>query len=257
MITSVAKHMRKTNTRHSSVPNSPTFAHEDRPRPPHAPPVPPQQQYSSESNGIMRTSPPVQSPPLAAYPTAQESYTPTRGSRMSSFVNHDHSQNLPTLSDDPSPLPIRRNRRLTGAMDSSPVLNSGFHDGPMMTPAPRQHNLHIPAPNTIRLPTSHMADSSPAPFWRMGADSLAGSTPARWPEVSPIKMNNGTAGGGELQSSSPPPGASTNGRGANNESPTRHRGTTTRLVSAINSADLANDDGVDDDEDEEAGIDIT
>ncbi|KAL8714132.1 MAG: hypothetical protein Q9220_001860 [cf. Caloplaca sp. 1 TL-2023] len=253
MITQVAKHMRKTNARPSS--SSPTSTQQGGARITYAPPVPPPQQFSSESNGVPRTSPPTRSPLLTAYPTAQESYTPSRGSRMSAFVNHDPSQNLPALSDDPSPLPIRRNRR-PGAMDSSPVLTSGFFDGPMLTPAPRQHNLHDPAPNTIRLPTSHMADSSPAPFWKMGADSLAGSTPARWPEVSPIKMSNGTGGG--LQSSSPPPGATNGGGVGNNESPTRNRGTTatmpTNLVSAINSADLVDDD---EDDDDEAGIDIT
>lgn len=80
-----------------------------------------------------------------------------------------------------------------------------------MTPLPRQHNLRAPLPNTAKLPTSHMADSSPAPFWRYGQD-VAG-TPAQWPaESSPLKRV-------DLPSSSPVPSLA-NG----NESPSRGRG---------------------------------
>lgn len=234
MIAGVAKYMKKSNARHSSAPNSPSIIRDDLVQVPYAPSAP-VQAYSSESNpesnGVVKTSPPLgRSPPLTAYPTAQESYTPSRGSRLTALANHDHTQNLPALSDDPSPLPIRRNNIRAGINDSSPVLTSGFYDGPMMTPAPRQHNLNIPLPNTVKLPTSHMPDSSPAPFWKF--EQMLGSTPAKWPEVSPLKAGN-------LQSSSPPPGA-TNGNGI--ESPTRGRGP--RSGAPMGSQELDDDDGV-------------
>ncbi|KAI4120322.1 MAG: hypothetical protein LQ338_007096 [Usnochroma carphineum] len=234
MIAAVAKHMKKSNARHSSAPNSPSTLRDGSAQIPYAPPIHPQP-YSSESNaesnGVIKTSPSVRSPPLTAYPTAQESYTPSRGPRMTALANHDHSHNLPSLSDDPSPLPIRRNNIRAGITDSSPVLTSGFYEGSMMTPAPRQHNLNIPLPTTAKLPTSHMPDSSPAPFWKYDTGSILGSTPARWPEISPLKAGN-------LQSSSPPPGA-TNGNTI--ESPTRGRGG--RIGVGMGSQEADDEDG--------------
>ena len=152
-------------------------------------------------------------PPLSSYPPAQqESYTPTRGPQMP--IYGPTQGGLPVLSDESSPMPRRRPNRHLTAMDSSPTLTSGAwaHDGPMMrTPAPRPYNLNMPQPNTVKLPTSHLADSSPAPFWRF---ENIGSTPAPfWPDISPVK--NGTGDGTAMQSSSPPPVAN----GA--ESPTR------------------------------------
>ncbi|KAL8655418.1 MAG: hypothetical protein Q9210_000884 [Variospora velana] len=218
LIGAVAKHLKKSNITRSSAPNSPS-ALTGAPVPTRRPPKAPPQQYSSEtnaeSNGIVKTSSPMHSTPLAAYPTAQESYTPSRGSRFTTIPDHGHSRGLPVLSDDPSPLPIRHNNIKAGITDSSPVLTSGFYDNSMMTPAPRKYNLNAPLPNTVKLPTSHMPDSSPAPFWKYGPGSLLGSTPAKWPEISPLKA------GGTLQSSSPPPEAA-NGNAM--ESPTRGRG---------------------------------
>lgn len=223
LIAAVAKHMKKSNARHSSAPNSPSTVRDDFAANPYAPsvPAPPYSSVSNtESNAPIKTSPPPgRSPPLTAYPTAQESYTPSRGSRMSALPNNDHSHGLPiglpALSDDPSPLPIRRHIHIRpGVPDSSPVLTSSLYDGSMVTPAPRKHNLNIPIPSTLKLPTSHMPDSSPAPFWKFPP---WGSTPARLPEISPLK-----GGHLQLQSSSPPPGA-TNGNGGM-ESPTRGRG---------------------------------
>ena len=164
-------------------------------------------------NGL-KTSPAGRStPPLSSYPPAQqESYTPTRGPQMPIYAPTQGG--LPVLSDENSPMPSRHPNGQLPAVDSSPTLTSGAwaHDAPMMrTPAPRPHNLNMPRPNTVKLPTSHLADSSPAPFWRFGD---TGSTPAgAWPEISPIK--NGTGGAVSMQSSSPPPVAN----GA--ESPTR------------------------------------
>ena len=152
-------------------------------------------------------------PPLSSYPPAQqESYTPTRGPQMP--IYGPTQGGLPVLSDETSPMPRRRTNGHLTAVDSSPTLTSGAwaHDAPMMrTPAPRPYNLNMPQPNTVKLPTSHLADSSPAPFWRF--DNI-GSTPARpWPEISPVKNTIGDGTG--MQSSSPPPVAN----GA--ESPTR------------------------------------
>lgn len=218
MIAGVAKHLKKTNVMRSSAPNSPSAsanAHVPIRYAPQAPPQPYSSESNAESNGIVKTSSPGHSPPLAPYPIARESYTPSRGSRFTALSNHEHSHGLPQLSDDPSPLPIRRNNLKAGITDSSPVLTSGFMENSMMTPAPRKYNLNAPLPNTVKLPTSHMPDSSPAPFWKYGSGSLLGSTPAKWPELSPLKA------GGTLQSSSPPPEAM-NGNAI--ESPTRGRG---------------------------------
>ena len=173
------------------------------------------QPQAHSSNGNVKMSPTILTPPLSSYPpTAQESYTPSRGPQFASYDTH---QTLPILSDNPSPLAARRPPgRTAGGSGSSPTLTSGAwlhenHPNPMVTPAPRQYNLNLPLPNTVKLPTSHMPDSSPAPFWKW--TDQAGSTPTRWPgEISPLKA-------GALESSSPPP-AVTNGV----ESPTRGRG---------------------------------
>lgn len=188
------------------------------------------QPHVQVNNEVLKISPTNDTPPLTSYPpTAQESYTPSRGPQLAAYDSHA----LPTLSDDASPIAPRRppGRNATGH-GSSPTLTSGAwtseqHPNPMMTPAPRPHNLNLPLPNTVKLPTSHMPDSSPAPFWRW--TDQAGSTPARWPgEVSPLKAAT-------LQSSSPPP-AATNGI----ESPTRGRG---MLAPAANRGDDDDDDG--------------
>lgn len=240
MIQAVMKHMKKSNARPPSVPTSPALLRDEALGSQYTPA--PTQQYSSETNGVVKTSPPQgPSPNLSAYPVAQESYTPTRGSRNTILASHDHSQNVPVLSDDVSPLPIRRNNIRAGATDSSPVLPSALFDGAMLTPAPRQHNLHFPQPATIKPPTSHMIYSSPAPFWKQAGDLLLGSTPMRgFPETSPLKPSNAD----DYQSSSPPP-AATNG----NESPTKGRGGSTYTMSTIKGDDL--------DDENEGEIDLT
>ncbi|KAI4225805.1 MAG: hypothetical protein L6R36_003646 [Xanthoria steineri] len=241
MIQAVMKHLKKSGARPPSLTTSPALLRDDVPGSQYAPA--PRQQYSSETNGVIKTSPPPgPSPNLSAYPVAQESYTPTRGSRNTMVASHDHSQNVPVLSDDVSPLPIRRNHNIrVGATDSSPVLPSALYDGAMLTPAPRQHNLHFPQPATIKPPTSHMIYSSPAPFWKQAGDLLLGSTPMRgFPETSPLKVSNTD----EYQSSSPPP-AATNG----NESPTKGRGGSTYTMSTLKGDDL--------DDENEGEIDLT
>ena len=200
-------------------------------------------------NGIVKTSPRSRTPPLSSYPpTQQESYTPTRGPQMPApsytpqMPAYAPTQGaLPVLSDETSPMPKRLVNGTLTAVDSSPILTSGAwtHDAPMRTPAPRPHNLNNLQPNTAKLPTSHMADSSPAPFWRF--DNI-GSTPVgHWPEISPMKTN-GTAAGPAFPSSSPPPPA--NGV----ESPTRKPKPPTFAGSQNGNAKA---------EDDDAGIDIT
>ncbi len=201
------KQMIKSGARHPSTPSSPAV----RDHPGSHQPSSSQPQGSTRCDAaVVKTSPSRHTPPLASYPlNAQEPYSPARGPRLSSFA---HSQPLPVLASDPSPLPHRLyNSRVPGIQTSSPLLTSGawMSDRPMMTPAPRPHNLDLPLPNTAKLPTSHMPDSSPAPFWKYTEQPL--STPAKWPD-SPL-----TAVG--LQSSSPPPAAAND-----NESPTRNRG---------------------------------
>lgn len=178
--------------------------------------------FPAATNGNVKTSPRSRTPPLSSYPpTQQESYTPTRGPQMPApaytpqMPAYAPTQGaLPVLSDQTSPMPTRRKNGHLTALDSSPTLTSGVwgQDAPMRTPAPRPYNLNVPQPNTAKLPTSHMADSSPAPFWRF---DNPGSTPAHgaW-DMSPVKTN-GTNAGPVLPSSSPPPAA--NGV----ESPTR------------------------------------
>ena len=202
------------------------------------------------SNGNYKTSPTSRTPPLSSYPPTQpESFTPTRGPQMQPPVAYTPSlpayaptQGTLTVLDDTSPqIPRRRvNGNLT-ASDSSPTLTSGAWaaDHSMATPAPRQHNLNIPQPNTARLPTSHMADSSPAPFWRFDGNV----TPAGyWPEISPMKAN-GNGAGLAFPSSSPPPMA--NGI----ESPTRKP-----RPPVFNAG---KDNGNPKSEEEDVGIDIT
>ena len=183
------------------------------------------QAHPPAANQDLKDSPTSRTPPMSSYPSAaQESFTPSRG-------NHLTSQTHPVLSDDPSPLPAGRPQvRAIAAMGSSPTLTSGpwLYDT-LVTPAPRPHNLNAPLPQTARLPTSHMADSSPAPFWKY-SEGL-GDTPARWlGEMSPMK-------GGAMHSSSPPPPA-TNG----NESPTRGRGSALQM-SMMRAADMDDDEG--------------
>lgn len=229
LVTALEKQKRRNGTRRSSGPSSPAM------RGTITNTLDSSQTYAQSSNDGLIGSPANRTPPLSTYPlTAPVSYTPSRGPRL---ATHDQQPAQPAFSDDPSPLPTRRPPgRNLGGLGSSPTLTSGswttdHHANPMVTPVPRPYNLNLPLPNTVKPPTSHMQESSPAPFWKF--TDQAESTPARWPgEISPTKAN-------ALQSSSPPP-AVPNGI----ESPTRGRGT----LPAINR-------GVET-EDEEGGFDL-
>lgn len=192
----------------------------------------------------MKISPTPRSPPISVYPpSAQESFTPSRGSRISAFSNHGGgSHGVPSLSsNDPASFPVRRAHRTAAAnLGSSPTLTSGawlgFDGNSMRTPLPRPHNLNIPLPNTMAKPSSYMPDSSPAPFWKYTA-MAAGSTPGLWPaESSPLKP-------AALPSSSPPPPAA---NGVGTDSPTKARGNVSFEASSV---------GMDGDDDE-GGIDL-
>ena len=203
------------------------------------------------TNGHMKGSPNAYTPPLSSYPpTQQPSFTPTRGPQMQ-LPAYAPTQGIhPVLSDETSPIPRRRANGHLTAIDSSPTLTSGAwaHDQPIQTPAPRPYNLTVPAPNTAKLPTSHMPDSSPAPFWKFPGPSI-NSTPAgsSWPALSPEKSSdpNGTTLG--VHSSSPPP--TTNGV----DSPTRRSGPRNSFARSQS----ANMNGLGPGEDEDGGIDIT
>lgn len=166
----------------------------------------------------LQTSPTAHTPTLGTYPIAQESFTPTRGSRVP-VLGHSESQ-LPQLSDDASPLPARpylsKNAAVAG---SPPTLSSSAYDDQqpgynLFTPAPQRHEPRLMAPSTAKLPSQYLPQSSPAPFWRLNGAEL-GSTPAKFPESSPLKAA-GRTGIASLQSSSPPPAVA-------NGSPTRAR----------------------------------
>lgn len=200
-------------------------------------------------NGNVKSSPTTRTPPLSSYPQSyQESYTPTRARAPQILaytpVYAPTQAPLPVLSDQTSPMPIRgKNGHLT-AIDSSPTLTSGAWstDAPMRTPAPRPYNLNPPQPNTNKLPTSHMPESSPAPFWK--SIQAFGSTPARmFPESSPLK--NGTTGASSVPQSSSPP-APTNGA----DSPTRKSATKPPLFNLPGSQTNGTNGSKEDDEDD-------
>ena len=179
------------------------------------------------ANGVpfLQTSPTAQTPPLTAYPpTAQESYTPTRGSKVSA-LSHLQPLNHPVLSDDASPLPTRpRFLSQAGANAGSPPSlssSAAFYEeqnpgsGNFHTPAPQRREPKLYAPSTAKLPSQYLPQSSPAELWRMNM-----STPADhkgfYGESSPLKPGYGIDISRGLQSSSPPPIAA-------NGSPTRSR----------------------------------
>ena len=180
------------------------------------------------TNGNVKTSPTQGTPPLSSFPPNQaEAYTPSHRSQGHISVYGPTNGHLPVLSDETSPAPRRHTNGHFTMPGSSPLLTSGAYgstDLPLQTPAPRPYNLNVPQPNTAKLPTSHMTDSSPAPFWRPYTQGLG--TPAQWPESSPQKNGDAIGVGGVPMSSSPPPVA--NGV----ESPTRKGGSQPQKMSS-------------------------
>ena len=159
-------------------------------------------------NPPFKTSPIAESSSLNAYPPiSADSYTPTRGARVSALSEHP-GETLPQFSDDASPMP-NRSAYLSNAAaaGNEPTLSSSAyyddqHPGyALYTPAPQRREPKVIPPSTAKLPSTWLPQSSPAPFWKQDL----GSTPARFPESSPLKANNYAPA---LQSSSPPPVAS-------------------------------------------------
>ena len=194
---------------------------------------------------------------MSAYPpTAPESYTPTRGPHLfhtyppeltiPSITRNSAPEQIPTFSEGALPVHPANGSSDNAAPQDSPSSSFPHYtmlsgDQSMFTPAPKRQNPRLAAPSTARLPSSFMFDSSPAPFWKY--PGLAGSTPARGFDLSPMKA-------GPLQSSSPPT-IHTSGI----ESPTR-----TRRTGEVPKEENENDVGlgVDDaEEEEEVQIDLT
>ena len=181
---------------------------------------------------VFKSSPTAQTPPLSVYPSAaRESYTPTRGSRISA-LSHPNLQHHPVLSDDASPLPTRpRHLSTTAAVAGSPpslsTSNIYYEEqihGKLYTPAPQRHEPKLYAPSTAKLPSSYLPMSSPAPFWNKSHQ--IDSTPAKFfGDSSPLKGGNRLQNPRALESSSPPPEVA-------HGSPTRLRGTPSAVASS-------------------------
>ena len=217
---------------------------------------------------VFKSSPTAQTPPLSVYPSvARESYTPTRGSRVSA-LSHSNPQPHPVPSDDASPLPNRPRYLSTAAAvaGSPPSLSSGNiyydeqnHGNYLYTPAPQRHEPKLYAPSTAKLPSSFLPLSSPAPFWTKSHQT--GSTPAKFfADSSPIKGGSRLQHPSALESSSPPPEVA-------HGSPSRSRGTPGAIAPSsqakpagqvVNGAQgLGISNGiVDEEEDDDAPIDI-
>lgn len=151
-------------------------------------------------------------PPLASYPRATESYTPDRGPQASFLT----SGPLPAVPPANTP-PIDSNavtpsfsrtggsgsgfeqngppefkQMLRGTFNSPPTLTNTTYDrapgAHLFTPLPPRSSLLAAVQSTAKAPSFYAKDlfSSPAPFWKF-AD--IGSTPARVPELSPLKTS--------------------------------------------------------------------
>ena len=160
----------------------------------------------ANGTNVFKTSPNPQTSPLSAYapPAAQEAYTPSRGgSRIPNLLPTP----LPVLSDDASPVLGRTRPFNSGAMaagsppsfSSSAAYYENVHN--LRTPAPQKTEPRPWVPSTAKLPSQYLPQSSPYPDWMQ---KFNGSTPARFPESSPVKDGKRIDFGPSLQSSSPP-----------------------------------------------------
>ena len=152
-------------------------------------PSSPVAQGHRENTAMIRTSPTSRLTPPRSVPLNAGSQTPThRPSQhghppLPRFVANEPSLPHPHFSSDASP--AQRSSHANGrrrdvfqsslAPGSSPTLTSGAwgtyngadNASSFFTPAPQKYNLNNNLqPGTAKLPTSHMADSSPAPFWK-------------------------------------------------------------------------------------------
>ena len=136
----------------------------------------------------------VTPPRLSSYPvSAKEAFTPDRGSHFSLGRRLNNGTNQ---LGDGSPLPLSRSKAgifgaygLSDATQGSPptLSSSAYMEDapPLITPAPRRHEVRLAPPSTAQVPSTFMPASSPAAFWKY-VDF--GSTPAKpLPDLSPTK----------------------------------------------------------------------
>ena len=169
--------------------------------------------YHKPTEVSIKTSPRSPSPALTSYPTANVSYTPDRGPRVSikksptlkalktsslpvaksetktpTFygsgapeLTMDSAQSSATRSDSKDGL-------MAAAQQSPPTLSSSMidHGHQLVTPIIARHAPRLgPPPSTVHVPSQYMTNlSSPAPFWKY----MEMTTPAKIPsDFSPLK----------------------------------------------------------------------
>lgn len=182
---------------------------------------------SQPSKFRVKESPRSVTPPLASYPTANESYTPDRGpqpqrkvqinsdqiftpinDRKASFGNvqgmnfgraldqESNMRNLGAIIDSKND-PTSRAHTGLGLTFSPPATNGYKATGldlpetfnGLVTPLVAKNKPHLAPPSTAKMPSQYCYLSSPAPFWKF-AD--LGSTPARpYADFSPSKESKG------------------------------------------------------------------
>ncbi|OMP86975.1 Fork head protein-like protein 2 [Diplodia seriata] len=217
-------HSRKTRMG-SSGPNSPAIAQASERLHGAVTVIPEVQTPSQPSKFRVKESPRSVTPPLASYPTANESYTPDRGpqTQRKSQLNSDqiftpmndrkavftsmpattfgraleqesHVRSSGAIIDsktEPGPTPRPRSSL---DLSYSPPPTNGYKtaglDLPetfngLVTPLVAKNKPHLAPPSTAKMPSQYCYLSSPAPFWKF-AD--LGSTPARpYVDFSPSK----------------------------------------------------------------------
>lgn len=217
-------HTRKTRMG-SSGPNSPAIAQASE-RLHGAVTVNPDVQTPSQPSKFrVKESPRSVTPPLASYPTANESYTPDRGPQPQRKPQLNSDQVFTPINDRKAAFNTMQNTAFGRALDQeSNVRNSGTvidgknEPGPtprphpaldmtysppatngykatgldlpeafngLVTPLVAKNKPHLAPPSTAKMPSQYCYLSSPAPFWKF-AD--LGSTPARpYTDFSPSK----------------------------------------------------------------------
>ena len=127
------------------------------------------------------------SPPLAvyapAYPTANEAYTPDRGSRRPLTGVDDHDPEF-TYYPPSAKSTLNHLTAIANAAGSPPALytNEEGRMGMLDTPFPIRSSQKLMPPSTLQRPSAFMDFSSPAPFWKFGSTPLRPLT-----DMSPMK----------------------------------------------------------------------
>ncbi|KAF2091559.1 hypothetical protein K490DRAFT_31487 [Saccharata proteae CBS 121410] len=132
----------------------------------------------------VKDSPRSLTPPLASYPTANESYTPDRGPKQPSDKAQASGNQLFTPSNvRHTLLPSAHAPNSTQFGPTNGYKSVALNDLPdsttlngLVTPLVAKNRPHLAPPSTAKMPSQYCYLSSPAPFWKF-AD--LGSTPAR------------------------------------------------------------------------------